>query len=30
VLNYGLYVNFTITAARSQAPTYVLLGEPLR
>jgi hypothetical protein len=30
VLNFGLYVNFTITAANSQAPSYIVLGEPLR
>lgn len=30
VINYGLYVNFTITAANSQTPTFFLLGEPIR
>jgi hypothetical protein len=30
VLNFGLYVNFTVTAANSQVPTYVVLVEPLR
>jgi hypothetical protein len=30
VLNYGLYVNFTITAANSYAPTFLLLGEAIR
>jgi hypothetical protein len=29
-LNYGLYVNFTITAANSQTPKYLMIGEPLR
>ena len=27
VLNYGLYVNFTLTAANSQTPSYIILGE---
>ena len=30
VLNYGLYVNFSIIAANSQTPSYIILGEPLR
>jgi hypothetical protein len=30
VINYGRFTNFTITAANSQTPTYVILGEPLR
>ena len=30
VLNFGLYVNFTVTAANSQTPTFVVMGEPLR
>jgi hypothetical protein len=29
-VNYGLYVNFTVTAANSQAPRFFLLGEPIR
>ena len=29
-LNYGLYANFTITAANSQTPKYLMRGEPLR
>ena len=29
-INYGLYVNFTITAANSQVPKYVIVAEPLR
>jgi hypothetical protein len=29
-LNYGLYVNFTVTAANSQMPKYYVMGEPLR
>jgi hypothetical protein len=29
-LNYGIYVNFTVTAANSQTPTFFLLGEPIR
>ena len=29
-LNYGVYVNFTITAANSQTPKYLMIGEPLR
>ena len=28
-LNYGLYANFMVTAATSQAPRYVVMGEPL-
>ena len=30
VINYGLHANFTITAANSQTPTFLLLGEPIR
>src|SRR5262245_15778374 len=30
VTNYGLYVNFTITAANSQTPDFVLIAEPIR
>jgi hypothetical protein len=29
-LNYGIYVNFTVTAANSQTSTYVSFGESLR
>lgn len=29
-LNYGVDVNFTITAANSQTPKYLMIGEPLR
>lgn len=29
-LNFGLYTNFTITAANSQTPAFVVMGEPLR
>lgn len=29
-LNYGLYANFSIIAANSQTPDYVVLGEPIR
>jgi hypothetical protein len=29
-LNYGLYVNFQVTAALSQAPRLVIIGEPIR
>lgn len=30
VLNHGLYVNFSVTQANSQTPTFIVLGEPLR
>jgi hypothetical protein len=30
VLNYGLYANFTLTAAVSMAPDFLMLGEPVR
>jgi hypothetical protein len=30
VINYGLYVNFTVTAADSQTSTFILLGKPIR
>ena len=30
VLNYGVYANFQITAATSQAPKFLILGEPIR
>jgi len=30
VLNYGLYVNFTVTAAQSNAPDFLVMGEPIR
>jgi hypothetical protein len=30
VLNYGVYANFTVTAAVSMAPDFILIGEPLR
>ena len=29
-LNVGLYVNFTVIAANSQTPKFVLIGEPIR
>jgi hypothetical protein len=29
-VNYGLYVNFTVTVANSQTPDYLMMGEPLR
>ena len=29
-VNYGLYVNFAVTAANSQTPDYLMIGEPLR
>lgn len=29
-LNYGLYAEFTITAANSQTPDFLILGEPIR
>jgi hypothetical protein len=29
-VNFGLYVNFAITAANSQVPKFVLIGEPIR
>jgi hypothetical protein len=30
VLNFGLYVNFTVTQANSQVPTFLVMGEPIR
>jgi hypothetical protein len=30
VLNYGVYVNFSVTAAQSNAPDFIVIGEPLR
>jgi hypothetical protein len=30
VINYGRFTNFAITAANSQTPSYVILGESLR
>ena len=30
VPNHGLYMNFTVTAANSQTPTFLLLEEPVR
>ena len=30
MLNYGLYLNLTVSAANSQTPTYLVMGEPLR
>jgi len=29
-INYGIYANFSITAANSQTPDYLMMGEPLR
>lgn len=29
-INYGLYVNFTVTAANSQTPKFLVMGEPIR
>jgi hypothetical protein len=29
-MNYGIYANFTITAASSQTPKFLIMGEPLR
>ena len=29
-VNFGRFVNFTVTAANSQTPTFLLLGEPIR
>ena len=29
-LNYGVYVNFSIIAANSQTPDFLMMGEPLR
>ena len=29
-LNFGLYANFSVVLANSQAPTFVLIGEPIR
>jgi hypothetical protein len=29
-LNYGPYVNFTVTGANSQTPRYIVMGEPVR
>jgi len=29
VLNYWLYANFTLTAEQSQAPDFLMMGEPL-
>jgi hypothetical protein len=30
VLNYGLYADFAFTASVSQAPRFVIIGEPVR
>ena len=30
MLNFGLYLNVNVTAANSQTPTFLLLGEPVR
>jgi len=30
MLNWGLYLNVQVTAANSQTPTFVVMGEPLR
>jgi hypothetical protein len=29
-LNYGVYANFTVTAAVSMAPDFLIMGEPIR
>jgi hypothetical protein len=30
VLNLGIYMNWSVTAAQSQAPDFLIVGEPLR
>jgi hypothetical protein len=30
VLNFGVYVNFTVTAAQSNAPDFLIMGETFR
>jgi hypothetical protein len=30
VLNFGLYANFDVFAATSQAPKFLVMGEPIR
>jgi len=29
-VNYGIYANFSIIAANSQTPDYLVMGEPIR
>jgi hypothetical protein len=29
-LNHAIYVNFSIIAANSQTPDYLIIGEPIR
>ena len=29
-VNFGIYANFTIIAANSQTPDYLVMGEPIR